>query len=146
MIKALDDDPGELNSIPGPATDSLCDLGLNLFAPLFPICGTRIILLSLSPTCLLDCELCRERTIYYSLYGQYWLQRRRDQSRTSCCSAPSNSQRQQQAATFRGMAPLPSSREASVRARNVKQVWGKATRGFAVTVMAIFPRGMLFPH
>lgn len=38
MIKALDEDPGELNSIPGPATDLLCDLGLNLFVPLFPIC------------------------------------------------------------------------------------------------------------
>lgn len=67
MIKALDKDPGELNSIPGPATDFLCDLGLNLSAPLFPICGRRIILLSR----LLDGELCRERTIYYSLYGQH---------------------------------------------------------------------------
>lgn len=38
VIKALDEDPGELNSIPGPATDLLCDLGLNLFVPLFPIC------------------------------------------------------------------------------------------------------------
>lgn len=71
MIKALDEDPGELNSIPGPATVFLCDLGLNLFVPLFPICGRRIILLSPSPSRLLDGELYRERTIYYSLYGQY---------------------------------------------------------------------------
>lgn len=49
MIKRLDKDPRELNLIPGPATDFLGEFGLiNLFVPLFPICGKWIISLSAS--------------------------------------------------------------------------------------------------
>ena len=149
MIKALDEDPGEPNSIPGPATDFLGDLGLNLFAPLFPICGRRIIFLSLSfsvPVTSIRLRALQGKDYLLQLVQTTPATRGWDQSGTCCCSAPSNSQWQQDAATFHGMASPPSAPEPRTHARNVNQVRGKAMPGFSVTVMAVVPFRMVFVH